>query len=153
MIVPSLDGRKPTMDDVKRAADEYNKMGEQSPRLVSSRAFIMRVLSFSMVDGSGPMTCCWTFSIRSWSGSSSRSPQSAAATTPRSISRSTLAASFQCTYRLVGGSQKNHAGWTGHSGLEENLCRGENGGVKNYFVEMNLEMMKASVPYLHALQV
>ena len=31
MLVPSLDGpEKPTMDDVKRAADEYNKMGEQS---------------------------------------------------------------------------------------------------------------------------
>src|SRR5215467_509096 len=29
MIVPSLDGpKKPTMDDVKRAADEYNRMGE-----------------------------------------------------------------------------------------------------------------------------
>src|SRR5207248_7287754 len=29
MIVPSLDGPKnPTMDDVKRIADEYNKMGE-----------------------------------------------------------------------------------------------------------------------------
>ena len=27
------------------------------------------------------------------------------------------------------------------------------GGVKNYFVEMNLEMMKASVPYLQSLQV
>ena len=27
------------------------------------------------------------------------------------------------------------------------------GGVKNYFVEMNLEMMKASVPYLRALPV
>jgi hypothetical protein len=26
------------------------------------------------------------------------------------------------------------------------------GGVQNYFVEMNLEMMKASVPYLHSLQ-
>src|SRR5947207_4454963 len=30
MVVPSLDGpKKPTMDDVKRAADEYNKMGEK----------------------------------------------------------------------------------------------------------------------------
>ena len=27
------------------------------------------------------------------------------------------------------------------------------GGIKNYFVEMNLEMMKASVPYLRNLQV
>src|ERR1700758_378485 len=31
MLVPSLDGpEKPTMDDVKKAADEYNKMGEQA---------------------------------------------------------------------------------------------------------------------------
>ena len=27
------------------------------------------------------------------------------------------------------------------------------GGIKNYFVEMDLEMMKASVPYLRKLQV
>jgi hypothetical protein len=27
------------------------------------------------------------------------------------------------------------------------------GGIKNYFVEMNLDLMKASVPYLHSLQV
>jgi sugar phosphate isomerase/epimerase len=27
------------------------------------------------------------------------------------------------------------------------------GGVKNYFVEMDLELMKASVPYLRSLQV
>jgi len=27
------------------------------------------------------------------------------------------------------------------------------GGIKNYFVEMNLDMMKASVPYLRTLQV
>src|SRR5437660_5805268 len=33
MIVPSLDGPKnPSMDDVKRAADEYNKIGEQAAR-------------------------------------------------------------------------------------------------------------------------
>jgi sugar phosphate isomerase/epimerase len=27
------------------------------------------------------------------------------------------------------------------------------GGVQNYFVEMNFDMMKASVPYLRSLQV
>src|SRR5215813_1439142 len=33
MIVPSLDGPKnPTLDDVKRAADEYTKMGERSAK-------------------------------------------------------------------------------------------------------------------------
>src|SRR5271169_4256283 len=31
MMVPSLEGpKKPTMDEVKRAADEYNQMGERS---------------------------------------------------------------------------------------------------------------------------
>jgi hypothetical protein len=29
----------------------------------------------------------------------------------------------------------------------------ETGGIKNYFVEMDLPMMKASVSYLHNLQV
>jgi hypothetical protein len=29
----------------------------------------------------------------------------------------------------------------------------KNGGIKNYFVEMDLEKMKASVPYLRKLQV
>jgi len=33
MIVPSLGGpKKPTMNDVKRAADEYNKIGEQAAK-------------------------------------------------------------------------------------------------------------------------
>src|ERR1039457_6197133 len=33
MLVPSLDGpRNPTMDDVKRATDEYNKMGDLAAR-------------------------------------------------------------------------------------------------------------------------
>src|SRR5713226_3271283 len=33
MLVPSLDGpKKPTMDDVKRTADEYNRMGDQSAK-------------------------------------------------------------------------------------------------------------------------
>ncbi len=27
------------------------------------------------------------------------------------------------------------------------------GGIKNYFVEMDLPLMKASLPYLHQLQV
>ena len=33
------------------------------------------------------------------------------------------------------------------------LTAAKNGGVQNYFVEMNLELMKASVPYLQNLQV
>ena len=46
MMVPSLDGPKhPTMDDVKRAADEYNKMGEELPRRGCTRGFITKASS------------------------------------------------------------------------------------------------------------
>jgi sugar phosphate isomerase/epimerase len=72
MIVPSLDGPKhPTLDDVKRAADEYNKIAQQSA----------------------------------------------------------------------------------DAGLQQGFAAAKTGGVKNYFVEMKLDLMKESVPYLRSLQV
>src|SRR5712664_3639701 len=52
MIVPSLDGPgKPTMDDVKRAADEYNKMGEQSAKAGIQQGLHNEGFELSMVDG------------------------------------------------------------------------------------------------------
>ena len=52
MIVPSL-GRaaKPTMDDVKRAADEYNKMGEQSAKAGIQQGLHNENFELTMVDG------------------------------------------------------------------------------------------------------
>src|SRR5213082_749132 len=52
MIVPSLDGPKnPTMDDVKRAADEYNKMGEQAAKAGIQQGLHNEDFELSMVDG------------------------------------------------------------------------------------------------------
>src|SRR2546425_2692586 len=52
MIVPSLDGPgKPTTDDVKRAADEYNKMGEQSAKAGIQQALHNEDFELSMIDG------------------------------------------------------------------------------------------------------
>src|SRR6267142_5003380 len=52
MIVPSLDGPKnPTMDDVKRAADEYNKMGERSAKAGIQQGLHNEAFELSMVDG------------------------------------------------------------------------------------------------------
>src|SRR5712671_6191029 len=52
MIVPSLDGpAKPTMDDVKRAADEYNKMGELSAKAGIRQGLHNEDFELSMVDG------------------------------------------------------------------------------------------------------
>src|SRR5438445_3421054 len=52
MLVPSLDGPKnPTMDDVKRAADEYNKMGEQAAKAGIQQGLHNEGFELSMVDG------------------------------------------------------------------------------------------------------
>src|SRR6516225_2581113 len=52
MIVPSLDGpRHPTMDDVKRAADEYNKMGEQAAKAGIQQGVHNEDFELSAVDG------------------------------------------------------------------------------------------------------
>src|SRR2546423_4489470 len=52
MIVPSLDGPgKPTMDDVKRAAEEYNKMGARSARAGIQQGLHNEDFELTMVDG------------------------------------------------------------------------------------------------------
>src|SRR5258708_39442309 len=52
MIVPTLDGpKKPSMDDVKRAADEYNKMGELSAKAGIQQGLHNEDFELSMVTG------------------------------------------------------------------------------------------------------
>src|SRR5260370_27646630 len=52
MLVPSLEGpAKPSMDDVKRAADEYNKMGELATKAGIQQGLHNEDFELSMVDG------------------------------------------------------------------------------------------------------
>src|SRR6516225_4636390 len=52
MIVPSLEGPKnPTKDDVKRAADEYNKMGEKAAKAGIQQGLHNEDFEISMVEG------------------------------------------------------------------------------------------------------
>src|SRR5260221_4037449 len=52
MIVPSLDGpKKPTMDDVKRAAAEYHRMGELSAKAGIQQGLHNEDFELSVVDG------------------------------------------------------------------------------------------------------
>jgi sugar phosphate isomerase/epimerase len=52
MLVPSLDGpEKPTMDDVKKAADEYNKMGEHAAKAGIQQGLHNEDFELTMVDG------------------------------------------------------------------------------------------------------
>jgi sugar phosphate isomerase/epimerase len=155
MIVPSLEGpEKPTMDDVKRAADEYNKMGEQSAKAGIQQGLHNEGFELSMVDGRrtydllldllDPKLVKFQFRVST-------------------ISHGYDAAEYFTKY--PGRFFSMHVqGWSaetkkvmpvGQDTLDwkKIFAAAKTGGVKNYFVEMNLEMMKASVAYLRGLQV
>jgi sugar phosphate isomerase/epimerase len=154
MLVPSLDGPKnPTMDDVKRAADEYNKMGEQAAKAGIQQGLHNEDFELSTVDGKrtydlllgllDPKLVKFQFQVST-------------------ISRGYDAAEYFTKY--PGRFMSMHVqGWSadakkimpvGQDTLDwkKMFAAAKTGGIKNYFVEMNLEMMKASVPYLRELQ-
>ena len=155
MIVPSLDGpEKPTMDDVKRAADEYNKMGEAASQAGIQQGLHNEGFELSMVDGKrtydvlfgllDPKLVKFQFQVST-------------------ISKGYDAAEYftKYPYRFL---SMHVQGWStatqkimpvGQDSLDwkKIFTAAKTGGIKNYYVEMNLDMMKASVPYLRDLQV
>ena len=155
MLVPSLDGPKiPTIDDVKRAADEYNKMGEQAANAGIQQGLHNETFELSTVDGKrtydmlfellDPKLVKFQFQVST-------------------ISSGYDAAEYFTKYpgRFI---SMHVQGWSaetkkivpvGQGSLDwkKIFTAAKTGGIKNYFVEMDLEMMKASVPYLRNLQV
>jgi sugar phosphate isomerase/epimerase len=155
MMVPSLDGpEKPTLDDVKKAADEYNKMGENAAKAGIQQGLHNEGFELSMVDGKrtydvlfgllDPKLVKFQFQVST-------------------ISRGYDAAEYFTKYpgRFI---SMHVQGWdaatkklapVGQDSLDWNkiFTAAKTGGIKNYFVEMNIDMMKASVPYLRKLQV
>jgi len=155
MLVPSLDGpEKPTMDDVKRAADEYNKMGEQAAKAGIQQGLHNENFELSMVEGK--RTYDVLFDLLDAKLVKFQFQVS-------TISRGYDAAEYFMKYpgRFV---SMHVQGWSvatkktapvGQDSLNWNriFTAAKTGGIKNYFVEMDLPMMKASVPYLRKLQV
>jgi sugar phosphate isomerase/epimerase len=155
MIVPSIEaGEKPTMDDVKRAADEYNKMGEQAAKAGIQQGLHNEGFELSMVDGKrtydvlfellDPKLVKFQFQVST-------------------ISHGYDAAEYFTRYpgRFI---SMHVQGWSAESkkimpvgpdslDWKKIFAAAKTGGIRNYFVEMDLEMMKASVPYLRNLQV
>jgi len=155
MLVASLDGPKnPTMDDVKRAADEYNKMGEQAAKAGIQQGLHNEDFELSTVDGKrtydllfgllDPKLVKFQFQVST-------------------IGRGYDAAEYFTKYpgRFI---SMHVQGWSadtkkvmavGQDSLDwkKIFTAAKTGGIKNYFVEMNLDFMKASVPYLRDLQV
>ena len=155
MMVPSLDGpQHPTMDDVKRAADEYNRMAEASHQAGIQQGLHNEDFEMTMVDGKrtydvlfdllDPKLVKFQFQVST-------------------ISRGYDAADYFMKY--PGRFISMHAqGWSaktrkivpigqGTLDWKRIFTAGKTGGIQNYFVEMDLELMRESVPYLRALQV
>jgi sugar phosphate isomerase/epimerase len=155
MLVPSLGGPKnPTMDDVKRAADEYNKMGERAAKAGIQQGLHNEDFELSSVDGQrtydlllqllDPKLVKFQFQVST-------------------ISKGFDAAQYFTKYpgRFI---SMHVQGWSAQSkefmpvgqdslNWHEIFAAAKTGGIKNYFVEMPLDLMKASVPYLHSLHV
>lgn len=155
MLVASLGGPKnPTMDDVKRAADEYNKMGEQAAKAGIQQGLHNEDFELSTVDGKrtydvlfsllDPKLVKFQFQVST-------------------ISRGYDAAEYFTKYpgrfismHVQGWSAKTRkitAVGQGTLDWKKIFTAARTGGIKNYFVEMNLDLMRASVPYLRQLQV
>src|ERR1700682_1048789 len=155
MIVPSLEGpKKPTMDDVKRDAQEYTNMGEKSAKAGIQQGLHNEDFELTTVDGKrtydlllellDPKLVKFQFQVST-------------------ISEGYDAAEYFTKYpgRFV---SMHVQGWSarakkivpvGQDTLDwkKIFTAAKTGGVKNYFVEMDLDMMTASVPYLRKLQV
>ena len=155
MIVPSLGGgKKPTLDDVKRAAEEYNRMGEKASNAGIQQGLHNEDFELSTVDGKrtydilfdllDPELVKFQFQV------------------------STISAGYDAAdyfTRHPGRFFSMHVqGWSaktrkivpvgqGTLDWKKIFTAAKTGGVRNYFVEMALPMMKESVPYLRSLQV
>jgi sugar phosphate isomerase/epimerase len=155
MLVASLGGpKKPTMDDVKHAADEYNKIAERAAKAGIQQGLHNEEFEMSTVDGKrtydvlfellDPKLVKFQFQVST-------------------ISRGFDAAEYFNKYpgRFI---SMHVQGWSaqtrkimpvGQDSLDwtKIFSAAKTGGIKNYFVEMDLRMMQASVPYLRKLQV
>lgn len=155
MIVPSLSGpRTPTMDDVKRIAEEYNKMGEQSTKAGLIQGLHNENFEVSMVGDRrtydillellDPKLVKFQFqasTIRQGFDAAeyfTKYPGRFISMHVQDLSED------KTTYQPVG---KGILDW------KKIFTAAKTGGIKNYFVEMNLDLMQASVPYLRSLKV
>lgn len=155
MLVPSLDGpRQPTMDDVKRAADEYNRIAEQTHKAGIQQGLHNEDFELSTVDGK--RTYDVLFDLLD------------PALVKFQFQVSTISAGYDAAdyfTKYPGRFISMHAqGWSAKTRKIVPIGQGtldwkriftaaKTGGIQNYFVEMDLPLMRASVPYLKALQV
>ena len=155
MLVPSLDGpNHPSLDDVKRAAEEYNRMGEKAAQAGIQQGLHNEEFELTTVDGK--RTYDILFGLLDAKFVKFQFQVS-------TISRGYDAAEYFRKYpgRFI---SMHVQGWSaqtrkivpvgqGTLDWKKIFAAAKIGGIENYFVEMDLEKMRASVPYLRDLKV
>jgi len=155
MLVPSMEGPvHPTMDDVKRAAEEYNRIGERAAKAGIQQGLHNEDFELSQVNGKrtydllfgllDPKLVKFQFQVSTISDGYDAA-QYFRKYPGRFISMHVQGWSAK-TRKIVPVGQ-------GTLDWKNIFTAAKTGGIKNYFVEMELEMMRASVPYLQHLQV
>jgi len=142
------------MDDVKRVSDEYNKMGEiaaksgiqqtlHNENFETSMVGDKRVYDtlFEMLD---PKLVKFQFQI-STIAQGFDSVEYFTKYPGRFISMHVQGWNMETKQQMAVG--KDSLDW------KKIFTAAKTGGIKNYFVEMNYDLMKDSVPYLKSLQV
>lgn len=155
MLVPSLDGpRNPTMDDVKRAAEEYSKMGEQAAKAGIQQGLHNERFEIATVDGKrvydilldlfDPKLIKFQFQV-----SEIRHGYDAAEYFTKYPGHfiSMHVQGWSADAKKIAAVGQDSLDW------KKIFTAAKTGGIKNYFVEMDLDLMKASVPYLRKLEV
>ncbi len=155
MLVPSLSGPKnPTLDDVKRIADEYNKMGELAAKSGIQQGLHNEGFELSHVNGKrtydlllellDPKLVKFQFQVSTIADGYDAAEYLTKFPT-RFISMHVQGWDLKKnTYAVVG---QDSLDW------KKIFSAAKSANIKNYFVEMHLDLMRASVPYLRNLQV
>lgn len=155
MFVPTLAGaHNPTMDDLRRVADEFNRMGEQSAKAGIQLGLHNEDFELTIIDGKrsydllfellDPNLIKFQFQIST-------------------ISRGYDAVDYFTRYPgrfnsmhvqdWSAAEKKTVAVGNGDLDWKRIFRAATVGGIKSYFVELTLDQMRASVPYLQNLKV
>ncbi len=155
MLVPSLDGpENPKMDDVKRLAEEYNKIGEKAAKAGIQQGLHAEDFETSMVEGKRVYDVLFElldpklvkFQFQVMNVGRGVEPVDYFNRYPgRFISMHVQGWSFDTKQVMAVG--KDMLDW------KKIFQAAKKGGIKNYFVEMSLPLMQESMPYLKKLQV
>lgn len=155
MLVPSLGGPKhPTMDDVKRAADEYNKMAEQTAAAGIQQGLHNEDFELSQVEGKRTYDILFElldpklvkFQFQVSTVSEGYNPVEYFTKYPgRFISMHVQG--WSAAEKKIVAVGEGTLDW------KKIFEAARTGGIRNYFVEMDLDKMRASVPYLRQLRV